>query len=46
MEFLGHVTWKEALENLRVTGKIENRRMRGRPREIFMDGLVQSGCCR
>ena len=30
LEFLGHITRKEKLENLMVTGKIEAKRSRGR----------------
>ncbi len=39
-EFLGHVMRREALENLSLTGKIERRRGRGRPRIKYMDGIV------
>lgn len=40
-EFLGHVMRREALENLSLTGKIEGKRGRGRPRIKFMDGIVE-----
>ena len=37
MRFLGHVVRREDLENLILTGRIEGRRGRGRPRIKYMD---------
>ena len=37
MRFLGHVVRLEDLENLILTGRIEGRRGRGRPRIKYMD---------
>ena len=37
LEFLGHIMRKEKLENLTVTGKIEEKRSRGRQRSTFME---------
>ncbi len=41
MHFLGHVTRREGLEHLSLTGKIEGKRPQGRSRQKYMDGLVQ-----
>ena len=32
---------QQGLENLSLTGKIEGKRSRGRPRQKYMDGLVR-----
>ena len=39
MRFLGHVVRREDLENLILTGRIEGRRGRGRPRIKYMDDM-------
>ena len=39
LEFLGHVMRKESVENLTLTGRIEGKKSRGRPR-IKCTGLV------
>ena len=36
---MGHITRKEGLENLALTGKIVGRRSRGRRRILWMDSL-------
>ena len=41
MRFVGHVVRREELEHLSLTGKIEGRRPRGRPRQKYLDGLVR-----
>ena len=41
MSFLGHIMRKHGLENIVVTGKIEGKRSRGRPRLNFMKSLSQ-----
>ena len=42
MSFLGHIMRKHLdLENIVVTGKIEDERSRGRPRLNFMKSLSQ-----
>jgi hypothetical protein len=42
LEFFGHVMRKGALEQLVVTGKIEGRRSRGRPRTKFLDSISRT----
>ena len=42
MRFLGHVMRQQELENLSLTGKIEGKRPRGRPRQKYMDGIVRA----
>jgi len=37
--FLGHVTRRQGLEALVVTGKVEGRRARGRQRQKYLDSL-------
>ena len=39
LKFMGHITRKEGLENLALTGKIVGRRSRGRRRILWMDSL-------
>ena len=39
LKFMGHITRKEGLENLALTGKIVGRRSRGRSRILWMDSL-------
>ena len=39
LKFMGHITCKEGLENLALTGKIVGRRSRGRRRILRMDSL-------
>ena len=39
--FLGHIMRREGMENLALTGMIEGKRGRGRPREKYLDGLVR-----
>ena len=41
MRFVGHIVRREELEHLSLTGKIEGRRPRGRPRQKYLDGLVR-----
>ena len=41
MRFVGHEIRRGELEHLSLTGKIDGRRTRGRPRQKFMDGLVR-----
>ena len=36
LKFMGHITRKEGLENLALTGKIVGRRSRGRRRILWM----------
>jgi len=37
IRFLGHVLRKNELETIALTGKIEDKRARGRQRKMFMD---------
>ena len=39
MEFLGHITRRDGLGNLVLTGKIEGRRERRRQRKAFLGSL-------
>ena len=39
LEFLGHVMRKESLENLTLTGHIEGKKSRGRPRIKYLNSL-------
>ena len=41
MRFLGHAMRQEEMENLCLTGKVEGRRGRGRPRTKFLDSLAK-----
>ena len=41
LKFLGHSMRREGLENLALTGMVEGRRGRGRPREKYLDSLVK-----
>ena len=41
LQFLGHIMWKEGLENHTLTGKIEGRRGRGRHRLTYMQQSEQ-----
>ena len=41
LKFLGHCMRREGLENLALTGMVEGRRGRGRPREKYLDSLVK-----
>ena len=38
-EFIGHIMRKEGLEEIIITGKIEGKRGRGRPRLIYLTSL-------
>ena len=40
-KFLGHAVRRGGMENLALTGMIEGRRGRGRPRVKYLDGLVK-----
>ena len=40
-KFFGHTMRRGGVENLALTGMIEGRRGRGRPREKYLDGLVK-----
>ena len=42
MGFLGHIMRQQGLENLSLTGKIEGKKSRGRPRQKYMDGLIRA----
>ena len=39
MRFLGHIMRRGELEDLSITGKLDGKRPRGRPRFTFMEGL-------
>ena len=39
MEFLGHLNRHKGLEHLALTGKINGKRSRGRPRITFLESL-------
>ena len=39
LQFLGHIIRKDGLEYLMLSGKIEGRRSRGRPRKMFLDNI-------
>ena len=39
LEFLGQVMRKESLENLTLTGRIDGKRSRGRPRIKYLTSL-------
>ena len=39
MKFMGHIMRKEMLENLTLTGRIEGKRSRGRPRLTYLGSL-------
>ena len=39
---VGHVMRRQELENLSLTGKIEGKRQRSRPRQKYMDGIVRA----
>ena len=41
LNFFGHVMRREGLENIIITGMVEGKRGRGRPRTKYIDGLVQ-----
>ena len=41
-KFLGHTMRRNGMENLALTGMIEGKRGRGRPREKYLDGLVKT----
>ena len=46
MEFFGHVMRREGLEHLAVTGKIERKKGRRRPRVgYWLDGVQRRLCC-
>ena len=36
LRFMGHICRKGEIEHLAITGKIEGKRSRGRPREAFV----------
>ena len=40
--FIGHIMRSQQLENISLTGKIEGKRTRGRPRKKVVDGLVEA----
>ena len=40
-KFVGHTMRRGGMEDLVLTGMIEGRRGRGRPRERYLDGLVR-----
>ena len=42
MKFVGHIMRRGGIENTVLTGMIEGKRGRGRPREKYMDGLVRA----
>ena len=41
LRFFGHVMRGNGLENIIITGMVEGRRGRGRPREKYVDGLAK-----
>ena len=41
LKFFGHIMRREGLENIIITGMVEGKRGRGRPRTKYIDGLVQ-----
>ena len=41
MKFLGHVIRKDGIENLVVTGKIEEKRAQGQPRYKLSDNILR-----
>lgn len=41
MSFLGHVIRRQELEQFSRTGKMEDRKSRGRPTQKYLDGLVR-----
>ena len=42
LSFMGHIIREETIENTCLTGKIEGRRQWGRPRQKYIDGLLQT----
>jgi hypothetical protein len=42
LRFVGHVVRQQKLENVCLTGRVEGRRSRGRPRQKYMNGLVRA----
>ena len=42
MDFFGHVMRRNGLENIAITGKVEGRRKRGRPRLKYVNNLNSS----
>ena len=42
MKFVGHIMRRGGIESTVLTGMIEGKRGRGRPREKYMDGLVRA----
>ena len=42
MKFIGHTMRRGGIENLILTGMIEGKRGRGRPREKYMDGVMRA----
>ena len=42
LSFMGHTIREEKIEYTCLTGKIEGRRPRGRPRRKYIDGLLQT----
>ena len=42
MRFLGHTIRRGGIENVAITGMIEGKRGRGRPREKYLDGLARA----
>ena len=42
LEFLGHIIREQKLESACLTGKMEGRRQRGRPRQKYIDGILRT----
>ena len=40
LQFMGHVTTEDGLEKLRIEGKVDGKKGRGRPRQNYMAGLT------
>ena len=40
LQFVGHIVREGGLEKVCLEGKIEGKRLRGKPRQKFLDGLV------
>ena len=41
LKFMGHIERKQGLELICMTGKLEGRRMKGRPRKKYLDGVKE-----
>ena len=41
MTFLGHVMWRKGMENISLTGKVEDKRTRGRQRTTYLSNIKE-----